>query len=510
MKRLFEVIIFTGMSILHRCLLAGITLILMLTSTSCTTQAPVRQRICFNADWRFAKDDPNGVADKLKYDNIRDWVMVTGAEFTNDPNFANKKLPEGNPGSDVVYTQPEFDEKGWRPVMLPHDWAIGGPFDPKAPGGTGKLPFDGVGWYRRHFTVPISDQGRQIYLEIDGAMSYANVWLNGRYVGGWPFGYASWQVDLTPYVNFGGDNVLAIRLDNPPKSSRWYPGGGIYRNVWLTKTQSVHVGQWGTFITTRDISRTSATIDLKVTIDNDSKADAAIEVSTDVFILDAESNKTGDAVVSFKTLKATIAAGANTTVKGSVILENPRLWGPPPTQTPHRYVAVTNLWQSGKLIDKYETRFGIRSLRFEPESGIYVNDELIKIKGVDQHHDLGALGAAFNIRAAERHLEILREMGCNAIRTAHNPPAPEFLELADKMGFLVMDEAFDVWVRQKTPMDFHLIFPDWHEQDLRAMVRRDRNHPSIIIWSIGNEVGEQYTGEEGAALAKELSDIVRQ
>jgi beta-galactosidase len=208
--------------------------------------------------------------------------------------------------------------------------------------------------------------------------------------------------------------------------------------------------------------------------------------------------------------KLEIPASERTKVESSVTLKNPRLWGPPPTQVPNRYVAVTTLWQKDKPVDSYETRFSIRLLRFDPDTGIYINGEHIQIKGVNQHHDLGALGSAFNTRAAERQLEILREMGCNAIRTAHNPPAPELLELTDRMGFLVMDEAFDVWERKKTPLDFHLIFPDWYEQDLRAFIRRDRNSPSVIIWSFGNEVGEQYTGEEGASLAKQLHDIVKE
>ncbi len=484
-------------------------LVLMLASASWAAQTPVRERISFNADWRFAKDDPDGAAGKLSYTNIRDWVLVTGVSFTKDPNFASKKRPAGNLGADVAYTQPGFDDKGWRSLMLPHDWGIEGPFDPQAPGGTGKLPFSGIGWYRKHFAVPAGDQGRRLYLDVDGAMSYAGVWLNGQYVGGWPYGYASWRVDLTPYVLPGRDNQLAIRLDNPPDSSRWYPGGGIYRNVWLTKTHPVHVGQWGTFVTTRDVSEASATIDLEVTIDNDSKADATVEAITHVFALDAEGRKTGHAVASFEPLKTPVAAGESAQVEGSLTLENPRLWGPPPTQVPHRYVAVTTLRHQGKAVDQYETRFGIRSLRFDPDTGIHVNGERIYIKGVNQHHDLGALGAAFNVRAAERQLEILREMGCNAIRTAHNPPAPELLELTDRLGFLVVDEIFDVWERKKTPLDFHLIFPDWHEQDLRALVRRDRNHPSVIMWSFGNEVGEQYTGEKGAAVAKRLHNIVK-
>ena len=262
-------------------------------------------------------------------------------------------------------------------------------------------------------------------------------------------------------------------------------------------------------MTTHDVSETSATIDLQITIDNDSKEDVTVKVDTRIFVLDAEGNKAGAVVAAFEPLNSSVVAGKRTRVESSIGFKNPRLWGPPPSQSPNRYVAVTTLWKNDKPIDQYETRFGIRSLRLDPKSGIYVNGENIKIKGVSLHHDLGPLGAAFNTRAAERQLEILREMGCNAVRTAHNPPAPELLELTDRMGFLVMDEAFDAWMRGKNPLDFHLIFADWHEQDLRALVRRDRNCPSVIMWSIGNEVGEQYTGEEGALLARRLSGIVK-
>lgn len=539
-----------------------------------------RQRIAINEDWRFYKYDSIAKADELIYDvrpEVKDrkddrpadakpteaveietakmvlkpWIMPTGNDFIKDP--ARRYLrPAGNPGSDFPFVQSGFDDSSWERVNLPHDWAITGPFfegqDPEVGGGMGRLPSHGVAWYRKKLDIPASDAGKSIFLEVDGAMSYTMVWLNGNLVGGWPFGYTSWHINLTPYVAPGGENQLAIRLDNPNHSSRWYPGGGIYRNVWLTKTNPVHVGQWGTFVTTRDVSKTSATINLEVTIDNDSKDDATITVVTQIFALNAESNKfvvapsgagraeqsktsndptsrldldewtpegvttnkTGDAVATFNPLRISVPAGKRVTVESSITLKNPKLWGPPPTQAPNRYVAVTSLRQNDKPVDQYETRFGIRSLRFDPGSGIYVNGEPIKIKGVNQHHDLGALGAAFNTRAAERQLEILREMGCNAIRTAHNPPAPELLELTDRMGFLVMDEAFDVWERNKTPLDFHLVFPDWHEQDLRALVRRDRNSSSVIMWSIGNEVGEQYTGEEGATLAKRLSDIIKE
>jgi beta-galactosidase len=498
-----------------------------------------RQRISINEDWSFYKYDSLAEADDLIYDvrpEVKDhmdgrpadakpteaedvkatqmvlkpWVLPTGNDFIRDPAKRHAR-PEGNPGGSFPFVQSDFDDSSWESVNLPHDWAIKGPFlkdhDDEVGGGMGRLPSPGVAWYRKKLDIPASDEGKSIFLDVDGAMSYAVVWLNGNLIGGWPYGYASWRVDLTPYAVPGGENQLSIRLDNPPGSSRWYPGGGIYRNVWLTKTNPVHVGQWGTFVTAINVSEVSATIHLEVTINNDSKDDATVEVVTQIFALNADVHETGEPAATFEPLKTRIAAGERIKVEGSVTLKNPRLWGPPPTQAPNRYVAVTTLRRNEKPVDRYETRFGIRSLRFDPDTGVCVNGEHIKIKGVNQHHDLGALGAAFNTRAAERQLERLSEMGCNAIRMAHNPPAPELLELTDRMGFLVMDETFDVWVRKKTPLDFHLIFPDWHEQDIRAHVRRDRNSPSVIMWSLGNEVGEQYTGEEGAEVAKRLHDI---
>jgi beta-galactosidase len=334
------------------------------------------------------------------------------------------------------------------------------------------------------------------------------VWLNGNLVGGWPFGYASWRLDLTPYLNFDEKNQLAIRLDNPPESSRWYPGGGLYRNVWLTKTNPVHVAHWGTYVTTPEVSEESATVDLEVTIDNDTKENTPVKVFAEIYELAEEGNKSGSIVESFEVLETTIPANAHSKVNGTVVIENPNLWGPSPTQIPHRYKVVTNVYQNGMKVDEYETKFGIRTIEMDPERGVIVNGEHVHLKGANQHHDLGALGAAFNVRAAERQLDKLQEMGANAIRMAHNPPAPELLELTDKMGFLVIDESFDAWERRKAPLDFHLIFPDWHEQVLRALVRRDRNHPSIIAWSTGNEVGEQYTGEAGAELSMKLRNIV--
>ena len=504
-----------------------------------------RERISIDDNWRFTKGDPINNPVSLFYDVrqpetvrrvaaaeadgnpamnepgasnestnpppavIKQWILPTGNEFIKD---ASKRFvrPEGNPGDGVAYVQPGFDDSSWRQINLPHDWAIEGPFTRAGSGGMGRLPTAGMGWYRTKLDIPATDSGKSIFLDVDGAMSYAAVWLNGQLVGGWPFGYASWRVDLTPYVKPGGTNELAVRLDNPPNSSRWYPGAGIYRNVWLVKTQPVHVGHWGTHLTTPEVLRERATVNLQVTVDNDSKQSAKVSVATEIFSLDAGGKKIGSAVANIASANLQIPAGDSAVVGGSTTVINPKLWGPPPTQRPNRYVAVTTVSQNGKVVDSYETPFGIRTLKFDPNEGVFVNGERIELKGVCNHHDLGALGVAFNYRAAQRQLEMLMGMGCNAIRTSHNPPAPELLELTDQMGFLVMDESFDVWVRQKTPLDFHLIFPDWHEQDLRAHLRRDRNHPSVILWSIGNEVGEQYTGADGAAMAKSLRDIVHE
>ena len=499
-----------------------------------------RERIAINDNWRFQKDDPPGNTVSLIYDvrpEVRDqrddrpadaqpqaaerraapaqtiikqWILPTGNDFIADPGRRHAR-PTENWGADVAYVQPDFDDSSWRRVNLPHDWAIEGPWLTTGPsGGMGRLPSWGVGWYRKRLDIPASGAGKSIFLDVDGAMSYATVWLNGQLVGGWPYGYTSWRVDLTPYVVPGGANQLAIRLDNPPSSSRWYPGGGIYRNVWLTKTQPLHVGQWGTYVTTPQVSASSATIDLQVTIDNDSPRGETVSVATRIYAADAVGRAAGDVVATIEPVNVTIAAHSSAVVNGSTTIANPRLWGPPPNQQPNRYVAVTSVARAGQLTDACETRFGIRALRFDPNQGVFVNGERIYLKGVNQHHDLGALGAAFNTRAAERQLEILRELGANAIRTAHNPPAPELLELTDRLGFLVMDELFDVWERSKTPLDFHLVFPEWYEQDLRAFVRRDRNSPSVIIWSTGNEVGEQYTAGEGAALATRLAGIVKE
>lgn len=483
-----------------------------------------RERISINSDWTFWRSEKN--PDGIIYDQRKDlenltdvetlkpWILPSANDFINDP-AGHHKTPGQQPSTDVAYVHESFDDSEWEAVTLPHDWAIDGPFyteeDPIIGGGMGRLPVHGVGWYRRTLEVTAKDEGKQIYLDVDGAMSYAMVWLNGELVGGWPYPYNSFRLDLTPYIKFGEANQLAIRLDNPPDSARWYPGGGLYRSVWLTKVATTHVGQWGTFVTSKDVTHKSATLDLVVEVQNKADKDVKVKVATIVHPVDAKTGQFGKAVARFPTKTVKIGAGGKNSIKESTKVKRPNLWGPPPTQTPNLYVAVTKLYSSsGKEIDSYETQFGIRSIEFTPSDGIRVNGERVQIQGVNQHHDLGAIGAAFNVRAAERQLEILRELGTNAIRMSHNPPAAELLDLTDRMGFLVMDEIFDSWERSKTDCDFHLIFTDWHEADLRAFIRRDRNHASVIAWSFGNEVGEQQHGDEGAMIGHRLHGMIRE
>ena len=467
---------------------------------------PARVRMPFNTGWLFAKEDPAGTGDQLAYAKIKDWVAPTGADFLN-AGYPKPKRPEENLGANIPYAQPGFQDSSWRKLDLPHDWGIEGPFAQENPGETGKLPWWGVAWYRKHFNVPAEDAGKRVFLDVDGAMAYATVWLNGQFVGGWPYGYASWRVDLTPFLKPGADNVVAIRVDNPRNSSRWYPGGGIYRNVWLVKTTPIHIAQWGTFVTTPIVSKDSATVDVKVTLENQTATPVQVQFTTEIYALDAANQRVGKRIASPDgDSPVRIAPNHQALVAQTFSIAQPNLWS---TKTPNRYVAVTTIVQGHKIVDRYETPFGIRTIAFTSDQGFLLNGERVPLQGVCNHHDLGALGAAINTRALERQLELLRDMGCNAIRTSHNPPAPELLDLCDRMGFLVMDESFDCWAKGKKDGDYSVLFPDWHEKDLRALVRRDRNHPCVIMWSIGNEIREQ--GEpEGWKLAAHLAGIVRE
>ncbi|MGH8024326.1 MAG: sugar-binding domain-containing protein [Limisphaerales bacterium] len=388
-----------------------------------------RERICLDDGWRFAKGDPPHCPVRLIYDSwaekflsptsppplvVKPWILPTGNEFIHDPARRFKR-PAGNPGNRVEYAQDDFNDHSWRQINLPHDWAISGPFIRADGGGMGRLPTAGVGWYRKTLDIPATDSGKEIFLDVAGAMSYAVVWLNGQCVGGWPYGYASWRVDLTPLVKFGGKNTLAIRLDNPPDSSRWYPGAGIYRNVWLVKTRPIHVGHWGTYLTTPEVSAKSATVNLKVTVDNDSSSDATVTVASAIFRLDADGRKAGHPVAIITPALVRVPSGDNALAAGRAIIVKPRLWGPPPTQVPNRYVAVTTVSQDGKMMDQYETPFGIRKIECRP-TGLFVNGQRIRIQGVNLHGDYGPLGVAFNRRAA------IKSIGPNVEEPARAAP----------------------------------------------------------------------------------------
>jgi beta-galactosidase len=476
-----------------------IAVIAMLNLRSAVATDPVpRETVLFNAGWLFQFGDPDGPHESLDYGHLRSWLLPSGDAYLSAN--AGHHRPDGNPGQDVPYTENEFDDRTWRPVDLPHDWAIEGPFVQDFPGATGKLRYWGPAWYRKHFLLEPGDEGRRILLQIDGAMSYAAVWLNGGFVGGWPYGYSSFQLDLTPFVRIGADNVLAIRLNTPTDASRWYPGAGLYRNVWLLKTSPIHVAPWGVQITTFD----AATAQVKVTVQNDSAATQTFEVRTRLFAPDVPNPH---AVAESEPVQVTVEAGRRATGEMSLDVPYPQLWS---TQHPQLYRAVITLEQGHQILDLETTSFGFRVAQFDPEKGFLLNGKAIKLNGVCLHGDLGALGIALNVSALRRRLELLREMGCNAIRTAHNPPAPELLDLADQMGLLVLDEVFDCWDRGKTSGDYHLLFGDWHEQDLRAWVRRDRNHPSVVLWSIGNEIPDQSDSTSGPRLAAELARIVHE
>ncbi len=475
-----------------------ITIIALGMLLSNSIDAQEAGRIPFNKNWKFQKGDPTGIDSSLNYSRIKPWILPTGNAllFTQKP----ATRPEGriNGGE---YTTDTFDDTAWRTLDLPHDWGIEGPFKYEYPGETGKLPWWGVAWYRKNFEVEKSDKGKQFYLDIDGAMSFSTVWCNGELVGGWPYGYTSYRVDLTPYIKAGKKNTLAIRIDNPNESSRWYPGGGIYRNVWLIKENPVSIAQWGTYLTTPQVSKDEATIDLQLTLQNRNNSQKPLTVTTQVYEQDSKGNPTGHMLCKAETQLPGIQDGQ--TVLQKMLLNQPKLWD---VTSPNLYIAVTTLSQDGKEVSQYNTPFGIRTILFTSNDGFHLNGRKLPIRGVCMHHDLGALGAAINERALERQLTILKDMGVNAIRTSHNPPAPELLTLCDRMGFLVMDELTDTWTMPKKKNGYAMLYEDWYEQDLTALIRRDRNHPSIILWSTGNEIGEQGKPEK-FYVSQQLTDI---
>lgn len=395
-----------------------------------------------------------------------------------------------------------FDDKEWRTLDLPHDWAIEGPFRQDLDGYTGKLPWRGIGWYRKHFIVSEKDKDKCLYLDFDGAMANAEVWLNGKKAGGWPYGYTSFRVNLTPFLQYGKDNVVAVRLNTEKWGSRWYPGAGIYRNVRLVKTHPLHVAHWGTFVSTPVVKQDKAQAKVEVKIENNSKVRVTARYHIDIYELDAE-DKLGKKVASSETRSTDLLPLGQWTDSIRMEIPSPKLWS---IEHTHRYMARVNVYDGKKQTDVYDTPFGIRTIQFTHDNGFLLNGKRVQIKGTCNHHDLGALGAAMNKSALKRQLRILKSFGCNALRTSHNPPAPELLDLADKMGFLVMDETFDTWQHSKKENDYASLYKDWHEKDIEALVCRDRNHPSVILWSTGNEVAEQYYPQTGTA--RHLTQVV--
>jgi beta-galactosidase len=400
--------------------------------------------------------------------------------------------------------QAGFDDNAWRRLELPHDWSIEGPFsesNPATPGG-GALP-GGIGWYRKEFTVPESDKGRLTFVAFDGIYRNSEVWINGHLLGMRPYGYSSFEYELTPYLHYGGEkNVLAVRVDNSRQpNSRWYSGSGIYRSVWLTTTDRVHVDHWGTYVITPRISANEATVAVQTRVRNSSRSDSPITLKT--LIVDG----TGK-VVAVSDAPIVVPHDSVRIVRQTLTVSHPVLWS---IDRPALYRVVSNVEIRGESVDTYETTIGIRSFNFDEAEGFSLNGVPMKIKGVCDHHDLGCLGAAVNVRALERQVEMLKAMGANALRTSHNPPAPELLDLCDRLGVIVLDEAFDMWHKGKTPYDYSLDWDAWHRRDLTDMVLRDRNHPSVCMWSIGNEVMEQWEKDSsGVDITRELTSIVKE
>jgi len=428
--------------------------------TTAGTMAQSRQQVPIESGWKFSLGDP--------------------------------------PGAEKV----DFDDAKWRTLDVPHDWSIEGPFDEKNPtrGAGGFLPA-GVGWYRKHFSLSSAYAGRRVFIEFDGVMANSDVWINGFHLGKRPYGYVSFRYELTGQLNFGkGPNVIAVRADNSGQpASRWYSGAGIYRHVRMVITDPVHIDQWGTFVTSPVVSADSATVLVQSKVVNQSEA--AREVVLEITLR----GPNGRVVQSVTTKPQKVSALGATDFKQSIVVLKPQRWD---LDHPVMYKALVKVLAAGRrTLDEESTAFGIREFRFEADTGFWLNGHNFKIKGVCLHHDGSAFGAAVPLGAWERRLKILKELGVNAIRTAHNPPAPEFLDLCDRMGVLVMDELFDCWTVAKNPHDYHLYFNDWSKIDTRDTIRRDRNHPSIVVYSAGNEIHDTPKAELAKTILRGLVEV---
>ena len=389
-----------------------------------------------------------------------------------------------------------YDDSAWRMLNVPHDWAIEGDFSASAPSGNsgGALP-GGVGWYRKSFEVAAADKGKLFYIDFDGVYMNAKVWINGQLLGQRPYGYSSFRFDHTPHLKFGARNVVAVRVDNSDQpNSRWYSGCGIYRHVWLVKTEKIHVAHWGTHVVAEGNK-----VSVSVSIDNNTTSQQTVVVRNKII------SPAGVQVASASKKLSQNPSAKSIRSLSQLKVSRPQIWS---CETPYIYKVVTTIEQNGKVVDTYETPTGFRTFKFDAEKGFSLNGKSMKINGVCQHHDLGCLGAAVNEDALYRQLRILKEMGTNAVRCSHNPPAPELLAMCDTMGLIVMDESFDMWRRRKTKNDYARFFDQWAERDLTDLVLRDRNHPSILMWSIGNEVLEQWSSADADTLSAEQANLI--
>ncbi|WP_052444736.1 glycoside hydrolase family 2 TIM barrel-domain containing protein [Flammeovirga sp. OC4] len=414
---------------------------------------------------------------KGQVDFNKDWKFYKGTVENGEKNTVN-------------------DEK-WATVRIPHDWAISGPFSDEYNARSGGLPFHGEGWYRKHFTLTNTQKDKQVAIEFEGVMNNSEVWINEHYLGKRPFGYIGFEYDLTPYLNKDGENVIAVKVAPEDLSSRWYPGAGMYRKVWLNVNNPVHIAHWGTFVKATNVTSKVATVEMEVEVENHLKNDEVITIIQKVISPEGK-------VVELLETKTVAEAGKTIHAFKSFNMLKPQLWSQENPNLYHLKTEIKN--QKGEVTDTYISRFGIRDIKFTAKEGFFLNGKLTKFRGVCLHHDLGPLGAAVNRRATERQLQIMKDMGVNAIRTSHNPPSRELLELCDEMGLVVLDEAFDEWGVAKIENGYHKYFDEWHERDLRDMIRRDRNHPSIIMWSIGNEILEQAK-KDGWKVAQRLAEI---
>lgn len=414
--------------------------------------------------------------------------MLTGCMTTaNTTQSFNDgwRFAKGDQPTAVV--QADFDDSGWQAVRVPHDWAISGPFDESQDGYAAKLPWKGVGWYRKFFRLDSADAGKRVYLDFDGVMAFPQVYVNGQLAGQWDYGYMSFRVDATDFVKFGQENLVAVKADTRHQGTRWYPGAGIYRKVTLMLSEPVHVAHWGTVVTTPEISDTTASVNVRSTIENHLRTPS--EVTVEVKLRDPQGKS-----VAASSRKTMIPASGSVDVEQVFDLDHPQRWD---MTSPVLYTAEVTVLADGKKTDMNSVNFGIRTFKFTADNGFYLNGRRVQIYGVNLHHDQGPLGAAFYRRAMQRQLEIMQDMGVNAIRTSHNPPAPELLELCDRMGMVVWDECFDKWDDKAGRVNGQPPLREYGEKQIRNFVMRDRNHPSVVVWSIGNEIGNQPGDKEG-------------